>query len=99
MITVILEESAGRELDRAALPKITAEIVTASSRYELLSSAVSDLDYEVYAQSDMPAIVGELERLRASVDRKEDRATVDRIIDLAKRCQRTAGATLTFTPF
>lgn len=54
-------------------------------------------DYSVFFDKDMDAIIEELLRVRKEVSDHEDRAHIDDIVRLAKKCKQIPGTALVFS--
>ncbi len=54
-------------------------------------------DYSVFDIRDMDALTKELLQVREEVKNSEDKAHIDEIIRLAKKCKEMPGTVLTFT--
>ena len=97
MITVILEAANNREIARCGKAGNERFLIRADPDFPKLSP-LSEVDYDVFATSDMSALIEELATLR-QIAKEEDRLHIDEIIGLAARCRDEDGLTLTFTPF
>ena len=97
MITAILETKDGEIIGRSGRPGNEQFLIRHESDFSKLS-LLSDIDYDVFAKSDMVELIGELMALQKTVG-QQDQLHIDEIIKMAVRCRDEEGLTLTFTPF
>lgn len=97
MITAILETKEGEVVGKAVTIGNQKYLIGNGSDFPKLS-LLSEIDYDVFSAEDMPSLIEELKRLRATVD-AEDQKHIDQITELAIRCRDECELTLTFTPF
>lgn len=98
MITVILEDLKGFELARTMKDSNDQYLIReGEGDYEYLST-LNAYDYDVFSSDDMAGVIQDLLKIRRSLP-EADKAHVDEIVALARRCQEESLLTLTFTPF
>lgn len=97
MITAILVTKDGERIGWSGRPGNEQFLIRHETDFSKLS-LLSEIDYDVFAASDMVELIGELMVVRKTVDRK-DQMHIDEIITLAERCRDGDGLTLSFTPF
>lgn len=99
MITVILEDSHLKELERISESSNAEYLIQGdNSKYKYLSQ-LSEIDYDVFSSEDMPGLIRDLLRLSKSLTQPEQLEHVANIVRFAKRCQSTNGVALIFTPW
>ena len=97
MITVVLQTAEETVLSICAKKGNESYLIQESSEFPHLSE-LSMSAYDIFADSDVAELKGELNAIRSGLS-GEDYAHVSEIIGLADRCVETDGATLAFTPF
>ena len=60
---------------------------------------IDPYDVDVFSSKQMPALIGDLKKVRTSIVRSDLKAHIDRIIELAALCEKLPGATLTISPY
>ena len=97
MITIILENKDNQIVAKCGKTGNELYLIRNESEFPKLS-LLSEIDYDVLAELDMPELIDELEALRPRVS-KENQFHIDEIIKLAIRCRDEDELTLIFTPF
>lgn len=99
MLTIILAEKIGRELERVGAEGNDEYLIKDEDdpHYQYLSQ-LSTCDLDAFDASDMEGILAELYSLKPTLNQAQ-KAQVDDLIRLAQRCQRNTNYVLLFTPF
>lgn len=100
MITVLLEDSNGKELARLSESSNATYLIKDMNDVEYpLLSELSTVGPDVFASSKMEELIAELEKTMLRLTDPQQVAHVNDIIRLARECQANSGCTLLFTPF
>ena len=97
MITVILETENNEVVAECGKAGNERYLIRDDPDFPMLS-LLSEIDYDVFASSDMCGLIDELKALRQRTN-EEDQLHIDEVMGLAARCRDEDGLTLTFTPF
>lgn len=96
MVTAILENSWGEEIDRVNCQRLASALLDLPSHRFRLLGQLDSYSYDVFSRSDMVQLRDELTQLKSICGTEEEIAA---LVSLATRCEEIPEATLTFTPF
>jgi hypothetical protein len=98
MITIILEDGEGMELNRISYAGNDRFLIRKDvDKYDVIH-ALNEYDYDVFSADDMNGLIGDLLKIRNKVGLTEI-GHIDEVLALAEKCKANPRSTLTFTPF
>ena len=99
MITVILEDHDGNELQRVACAGNEVVLFQQNPERFPLLSELDSCSYGCFSCDQMPDLLRELERAEKHLAAPELSEHIRQIREMAEKCKFSLGATLSFTPF
>lgn len=99
MITIILEDSNSRELERISEPSNTEFLIQVNEEMYPFLSQLSEHSYDVFSSQDMPGLIQDLLRLNETLNDPKHLKHLSAILSLAERCQEIEDTVLIFTPW